>query len=109
MLADWRAHLAEVQRRKDAGEPPFKTIEEYRAQEQASTVSCGANDSEEEKGEEEGEEEVAVVACAQDPSSDDERPQKVPRLIPRDGATKVRAATRTPRPADLPLLVFRIG
>ena len=48
MLADWRAHLIEVQRRKDAGEPPLKSIEEYRAEEHASAVSCGANDSEEE-------------------------------------------------------------
>ena len=106
MLADWRAHLVEVQRRKDAGEPPLKTIEEYRAEEHASAVSCGANDSEEE---EEGKEEVAV-ACLQDSWSDDERPKKQPRLTPKDGATKVCAATRTPRPADLPLLlVFRIA
>ena len=32
-MADWRAHLVEVQRRKNAGEPPLKSIEEYRAEE----------------------------------------------------------------------------
>ena len=30
MLKAWRAHQAEVRRREEAGEPPFKTIEDFR-------------------------------------------------------------------------------
>ena len=32
MLKAWRAHQAEVRRRAEAGEPPLKTIEEWRAE-----------------------------------------------------------------------------
>ena len=32
MLYAWRAHQAEVQRRAEAGEPPFKTIEDFRVE-----------------------------------------------------------------------------
>ena len=32
MLKAWRAHQAEVRRREEAGEPPFKTIEDFRVE-----------------------------------------------------------------------------
>ena len=32
MLKAWRAHQAEVQRRAEAGEPPLKTIEDFRVE-----------------------------------------------------------------------------